>query len=201
SEIWPALIRAAYNQKDADKLNIGLNYLTSDTPIWFAAPDIIASVLLNKGKVPRILKAIRIVPVGKQEGLKPVKLLDKIHINPGVDDFYNYVVEQKEANKADASLKKGLKCIGNAGAYGPLVELNEQKESKDIKLDVYSGEHYHQQTIREREMPGPFHLPPVAALITSGGRLLLALAQKCVEDAASKILFCDTDSLCIVANE
>jgi len=38
-------------------------------------------------------------------------------------------------------------------------------------------------------------------LITAGGRLLLALAQKCVEDAGGTYLFCDTDSLCVVANE
>ena len=110
-------------------------------------------------------------------------------------------VEQKEANKSDATLKKGLKCIGNAGAYGPLVELNEQKENEDIPLDVYSGEHYHQQTIREPEVPGAFYFPPLASLITAGGRLLLALAEKCVTDAGGTYLFCDTDSLCVVANE
>lgn len=58
------------------------------------------------------------------------------------------------ASIADKSLKKGLKCIGNAGAYGPLVELNEQKGSEGVLLDVYSGAHYHQQTIREGEVPG-----------------------------------------------
>jgi hypothetical protein len=151
--------------------------------------------------VPRILKAIRIVPVGKQEGLNAIHLLGKIRIDPYVDDFYKHVVEQKEANKADETLKKGLKCIGNAGAYGPLVELNEQNEGKDVELDVFSGEHYQRQTIREHEAPGPFFFPPTASLITSGGRLLLAQAQKCVEDAGGKILFCDTDSLCIVSNE
>src|SRR5438105_7564804 len=92
-------------------------------------------------------------------------------------------VEQKEAHKADASLKKGLKCFGNAGAYGPLVELNEQNEGADVTLDVYSGEHYHRQSIREQEVPGPFYFPPVASLITAGGRLLLALAEKSVTDA------------------
>jgi hypothetical protein len=70
-----------------------------------------------------------------------------------------------------------------------------------VKLDVYSGEHYHQQAIREREAPGPFYLPPVASLIAAGGRLLLALAQKCITDSGGCILFCDTDSLCVVANE
>ena len=57
-DIFP--VRAAYKDKEPDKLNIGLNYLTSEEPIWLAGPDVIASVLLNSGKVPRILKAIRI---------------------------------------------------------------------------------------------------------------------------------------------
>jgi len=194
-------VRAAYKDREPDKLNIGLNYLTSEEPVWFAGPDIIASILLNKGKIPRVLKALRIRPVGKQPGMRPVHLLGKIRIDPNVDDFYKHVVEQKEANKADPTLKKGLKCIGNAGAYGPLVELNEQKEAADVELDVYSGEHYHQQTVREREVPGPFYLPPVGSLITAGGRLLLALAQACVENAGGTYLFCDTDSLCVVADE
>ena len=118
-----------------------------------------------------------------------------------MDDFYQHVVEQKEAHKTDATLKKGLKCIGNAGAYGPLVELNEHKEGEDVKLDVYSGEHYHQQAIREREVPGPFYFPPVASLITAGGRLLLALAEKCVVDAGGCGVFLDTDSCCLPADE
>jgi hypothetical protein len=148
-DILPA--RAPYNDKEPDRLNIGLNHLTSEEPIWLAGPDIISSILLNGGKVPRILKAIRVAPVGRQAGLKPVHLLGKIRIDPNLDDFYKHVVEQKEAHRADATLKKGLKCIGNAGAYGPLVELNEQREGADVKLNVHSGEHYHQQTIRERE--------------------------------------------------
>ena len=73
-----------------------------------------------------------------------------------------HVVEQKEAHKADATLKKGLKCIGNGGAYGPLVELNDQRKGSEVKLNVYSGEHYHQQKVREREVPRPFYFPPVA---------------------------------------
>ena len=81
------------------------------------------------------------------------------------------------------------------------MELNEQKEGRDVKLNVYSGEHYHQQARHEREIPGPFYFPPVASLITAGGRLLVALAEKCVTDAGGTYLFCDTDSLCVVANE
>jgi hypothetical protein len=213
-DIFP--VRTAYNPRDPDKLNIGLNYLSSEKPIWFAGPGIIASILLNEGKIPHILKVIRVVPSAeKQKDLKPVNLLGKVPIDPNVDDFYKHVVEQKEAHKSDESMRNGLKCVGNAGAYGPLVELNEQpiiqsytdKKTKQRvythpKLDVYSGEHYHQQdATSEIETGGKFYFPPLGALITSGGRLLLAMAQKLVEDAGGKILFCDTDSLCIVANE
>ena len=198
-DIFP--VRAAYNIKERDRLNIGLNYLKSEEPIFCAGPDIISSILLNGGKIPHIFKAVRVVPVGKQAGLKSVHLLGTIYVDPNRDDFYKCVVEQKEAHKADPSLKKGLKCIGNAGVYGPLVELNEQREALEVSLNVYSGDHYHQQKVREREVPGPFYFPPVASLITSGGRLLLALAEKAVADAGGTYLFYDTDSLCIVANE
>jgi hypothetical protein len=47
-----------------------------------------------------------------------------------------------------------LKVIANATAYGAFVELNEQRESKPVKLDVFSGEHYHRQTARDVEVPG-----------------------------------------------
>jgi hypothetical protein len=214
-QLWPAFrffalvhpshdifsVRGAYNDKERDRLNIGLNYLTSEEPIWFAGPDIISSILLNGGKIPRISRSIRVVPVGKQAGLKSVDLLGKIRVDPNHDDFYKCVVEEKEAHKSDPSLKKGLKCIGNAGAYGPLVELNEQRDALEVSLNVFSGDHYHQQKVREQEVPGPFYFPPLASLITSGGRLLLALAEKAVADAGGTYLFEDTDSLCVLADE
>ena len=67
-DIFP--VRTVYN---GTTQNIGLNYLTSKEPIWFAGPDIIASILLT-GKVPRIEKAIRVVPHGKQAGLSSTSL-------------------------------------------------------------------------------------------------------------------------------
>jgi hypothetical protein len=54
-------VRTVYN---GTTQNIGVNYLTSKEPIWFAGPDLIASILLT-GKVPRIEKAIRVQPWGE----------------------------------------------------------------------------------------------------------------------------------------
>jgi hypothetical protein len=87
------------------------------------------------------------------------------------------------------------------GRLRPLGGIECAAGERGCHINVYSGEHYPKQTIREREAPGPFYLLPVASLITAGGRLLLALAEKCVADAGGVYLVCDTDSLCIVANE
>lgn len=51
------------------------------------------------------------------------------------------------------------------------------------------------------EVPGPWYFPPVAALITAGGRLLLAMLERMVTDAGGTYLMCDTDSMAIVSSE
>ena len=51
------------------------------------------------------------------------------------------------------------------------------------------------------ETHGHWYFPPIASLITSGGRLLLAMLEKSVADRNGTYLFCDTDSMCIVATK
>ena len=64
-------LRAKYR---GNSWQIGVNYVhaSSDDPkdgLWYAWPDLVASVLLT-GKVPRIVEAFRIAPIGKAKGLK-----------------------------------------------------------------------------------------------------------------------------------
>ena len=42
---------------------------------------------------------------------------------------------------------------------------------------------------------------PVAALVTAGARLLLAVAERLVHDAGGEVAYCDTDSLFIVSTQ
>ena len=70
-------VRTVYN---GTTQNIGINYLTSKEPIWFAGPDIIASILLT-GNVPHIEKAIRVVPHGKQAGLGSTSLRGMVKVD------------------------------------------------------------------------------------------------------------------------
>jgi len=191
-------IRTVYN---GETQNIGINTLSSDRPIWFAGPDVIASVLLA-GKVPRIEKAIRMVPHGRQAGLETRNLRGMVAIDPRRHDFFRYVVEQRELHKSDDALAGFLKVLANSGSYGSFVEITPEKVSRPVKIRVFSGEESFQPPPTDIiEKQGRWYFPPIAALITAGGRLLLAMLERCVRDAGGTYLFCDTDSLCIVASE
>jgi hypothetical protein len=55
--------------------------------------------------------------------------------------------------------------------------------------------------VRHPETPGDYYFPPLASLITSGARLMLALLEHSVSDAGGTYAMEDTDSMAIVANE
>ncbi len=189
-------VRAVYN---GETQNIGINQLSSDRPIWFAGPDLVNSVL-QAGKVPHIKKAIRMVPHGRQAGLKSTSLRRMVLIDPKKHDFFRYVVEQKELNKSDDFLSGFLKDIANSGSYGLFVEINGEKRRSPVVVKVFSGEKSFELPSDIIEKHGRWYFPPLAALITAGGRLLLAMLERCVRDSGGSYLFCDTDSLCIVSN-
>ena len=68
--------------------------------MWIAGPDLIANVLLS-GHIPHVLEAFRIVPHGKQCGLKPIELRGAISIDPRKEDFFTRVIEYRKQNKTN----------------------------------------------------------------------------------------------------
>lgn len=194
-------VRTTYgSDRVSNETNIGLNPLTSENPIWFAGPDILASALLT-GKPPKILRAIRFEPVGVQKGLKSLKLGES-SISPARDDFFRKVIEERKRKKKSDPLYYFLKILASAGCYGIYAEVNRHQTGKnDAKqVGIFSGEarQFERATIMERH--GPFYFPPVS-LITAGGRLLLTILERMVTDAGGTYLMCDTDSMAIVASE
>jgi len=189
-------VRTVYNGATQ---NIGINYFTSKEPFWFAGPDIVASILLT-GKVPRIHKAIAVVPHGKQKGLRSVSLRGMVEIDANKHSFFKHVIEQRAAHESDPALHYWLKILANSGSYGLFVELNPN-EANNTPLRVFSGEELFETTSNVIEEPGDFFAPHVASPITAGGRLLLAMLEKCIANAGGTYLFCDTDSAAIVSTE
>jgi hypothetical protein len=191
-------VRTVYGGKTQ---NIGLNFLRSDKPIWYAGPDAVASTLLT-GHPPRILKAIRMVANGRQQGLQTTNLGGMVRINPAKEDFYRKVIEQRIAHKPKHKpIADFLKVLANSGSYGLFVEVNTETNSKKKNVRYFSGEKSGKKLTNYVEKPGAWYFPPLASLITSGGRLLLAMLEKCVQNLSGRYLFCDTDSMCIVGSK
>jgi hypothetical protein len=190
-------IRTVY---DGVTQNIGNNYLSSETPLWFAGCDLISSVIRTK-KVPRILKAVRLISHGKQPGMKKINLRSSmVEINPYKDDLFRKVIEQRKLHKSDKALYYWLKILANS-IYGFFVELIPEIQSKNVHVNVFSGDAHLKDSSDTVENPGVWFFAPLAALITSAGRLLLAMTEACVETKKGTYLFCDTDSLAIVSSK
>ncbi len=206
-------VRAQYLE-DGD-YQIGLNVVTADPGItlYYMLPDLVASKLLA-GKTPRIRRAWRLRPIGVQKELRPVRLLGEVRVNPQHHDFFRLLVEKrqefKQAKEAaqragDLSraryfdgLQLGLKILVNATAYGIFAEIDE-KTTGAKAADVY-GTHYFTTRITKEEHPGPYMFPPLAALITSAARLMLAMAECELIARGATFAFCDTDSVAIVGS-
>ena len=183
--------------------NIGNNYLKDTKSIWIAGPDLVASVI-RTGKIPQIEMAIRIVPHGKQKGMKTVSLRGMIDVNPYKDDLFCRVIEQRKLNKSNKELYYWLKIFANS-IYGFFVEINPESmtEESKVRVHVFSGEDSfeHKSLCQIAETPGKWYAPYLASLITSGGRLLLAMIEAEVTQAGGTWLYADTDALAIVSSE
>jgi hypothetical protein len=191
-------VRTVYGGKTQ---NIGLNFLRSKRPIWYAGPDLVASTLLH-GKPPHVVKAMRMVAKGRQAGLQVTNLGGMVEVNPRRDDFYRKAIEQRIPHKVkNKPLADFLKVLANSGSYGLFVEVNTETNSKEKDVRYYSGEKSGTKLTNYLEKPGAWYFPPLASLITSGGRLLLAMLEKCVHNLSGSYLFCDTDSMCIVGSK
>jgi hypothetical protein len=198
-------VRLDYNGKTS---NIGVNPLTSGDPIWYAGPDLVAAVL-QSGQVPEIVRAVRIVPEGKQSGLRPVALRGMIEVDPATGDFFKCLIEARARTKSDQTsdslerelLAYFLKILANAGSYGLFVEVNPERVGGRESVRMFSGEISFETTSLVLEPPGKWYCPVFGALITAAGRLLLTLLECSVRNLGGSYLFCDTDSMAIVASQ
>ena len=207
ADIFP--VRAKYGQ-DAS-FTIGLNQLTSESPLWYTLADCIASKLLT-GKSPRIVQAVRFTPKALQKGLRPVSIAGKPHyrVDPVTDDFYCRLIDlrrtvkdrvkdappdEREALEAE---QLALKILANATSYGSFVEFNVEEQDDCVTATCY-GPHEagFPVKVHQIEKPGTFFHPLLATLITGAARLMLAITERLALDAGIDWAFCDTDSMAL----
>nr|WP_321498352.1 hypothetical protein [uncultured Methanolobus sp.] len=184
--------------------NVGINCLSSDSQLWYALPEIIASVILT-GKVPKIVEAVKFIPKGIQKGLRNSRILG-IDINPENDNLVQVLVEERQKIKlqmkeiskdaleyqALKSRAQAIKILVNAMSYGIFIELNP--EDKKSVIQVHGLDSF--ETSENRyEKAGNYYHPLLAVMITSGSKLFLAMAEAKCRELGSVHTYMDTDSI------
>jgi len=200
-------VRAAYDPRSTDP-GIGVNPIRYDGRLWYMLGDVVAGVILG-APIPTVSRAHCLVSLGTQDGLRPVALRGGRTIDPTTDDPFVVMVEERQRIKADPEIHQAqrdrldrfLKITGSATAYGVLARFDRREIGEPIELTVYGPDEtpLSAKTTAVEE-PGPFCFPPIAAAITAGARLMLALLERLVHDEGGSYAFCDTDSMAIICS-
>ena len=192
---------------------IGSNYLTSRAPLWYALPDVVAAKLLC-GRAPRSCRPCASVPSGRQAGLRPAKLRGRVRVDPRTSDFFRAVIEERKRSASDGSLSDAERAAPQilpsrrspmrvATASSPQMNRKELPSGKTRRGRAVGTRPVSRSPTGwpRRKRPGPYCFPPLAALITAGAKLMLALLECVVTSRGGSYVFCDTDSMAIVASE
>lgn len=200
-DILPA--RANYDERYPQTFTIGSVHLHGvdsygvEHEMSYALPDLVASKILT-GRAPKLRSAFRLDPVGT--------LPDLSNVNFGVDfspyvDISKQLIEQRLQCYDDPILSLSFKISANA-FYGVTAQFNPDTGTDPVLIDVTGcdGETWQIESSRIEE-PGEYCFPAISALTTSGGRLLLAMLEHAVTSRGGSWVFCDTDSMAIIATE
>jgi hypothetical protein len=115
-------VRAPYlvpGRRTEPSRTIGLNYLTAEFSNWYTLADCIASKVLT-GRSPKVIRAIRFKPRGKQRGFKPIAIggNDEYRIDPTTDDFYKRVIELRGEVQSAVARARAEGANAERGAPG-----------------------------------------------------------------------------------
>ena len=151
-----------------------------ERPLSYAWPDVVAASIAS-GRVPEILEATRLAPVGRQRGLRR-----RVALVPGLvldleEDPAVAIGRYRQAVKvSDPALAAELRVVLLALAFGGYG-----------RLDPAPG---------GGERPGPRTLLPIPAAIFAGCRLLLGTFEKLVRDRGGLPAYAATDSWVVPAS-
>ena len=88
----------------------GVNPETSSEPLWMSLADCVAVKLIS-GRPPKVLRAIRLVPIVTEARLRTVNLREDVPIDPMAGDPMVTMVEERQrlrklSSPSDSSAKR-----------------------------------------------------------------------------------------------
>jgi hypothetical protein len=168
----------------------------------FHACDLAAAV--EEGADPEaidIVRAWRLVAEGKQPGSRRIRLLSGRRVDPLKEDLGAALVEECAwaTEQHDHQWLPGLaKRYAQGMAFGNLARCDRRSLDHDVEQIAYGPDGVRLAvTTKHPEMPGPDAFLPLAACVTAGARLVLAMAHRFVRDLGSEVAACNTDSIVV----
>ncbi len=158
---------AADNDDGKASINVGLTEIEHGPAIWVTYLDVLASKFLT-GRMPRLLKTMRMVPVGRQSNLEKISFFGdaayEIDLTQPDGDIFKRILEMRDEIKAKMSdLAKGsqeynrlnamqlaLKLIANSTSYGVFVQVDVDERAKPTKISVLHGTDERKIVARQR---------------------------------------------------
>jgi len=193
SEIWPTI--APYYVKvsaDGAVLPVRTDAMGDTTRVytadvqhtgsestWYHYMDVLAAELMGEAEYD-IQSAVKVVPEGTQD-LQDVTVGGR-EIQSDDNVMVRCIEERKSVqaeNGGENRRTKSLKITANS-CYGIAAE----------RIVTENGQDRH-------DTAGKFYNPHVAATITAGGRLQLAIGEHAAEQSGGSLYYCDTDSLIV----
>jgi hypothetical protein len=163
-----------------------------ETTAWYAWPDVLAASLLAR-RSPRIIRATRLVPLGRQRDLRRhLPVVSGLVLDAKDDPVLGLVRRRREAKAAgDTVLAAELHALVNSLVSGNFSRMDE------YLVNTARG---HRRARWERvEKPGPFTFFPIATSVQAGSHLLLAAMHRLVADRGGTVVYGDTDSAFVAA--
>jgi hypothetical protein len=224
-EIWRQMRVLCLVRPDHDRLpfrsvfgpagrNVALPLIERGNDTWYALPDLIASTVLTS-KAPILLEAIELVPSAERIETKPLAFFgdDNHTIDPQIQDIFAEMVSlrreiqrRRDVAKAAGNLEEaarldamqlGLKLMANGTSYGIFVEVDEEDEYAEARPVTVHALSTWQTKTTHVEISGDYFFSPIGALITAGGRLLLAIAEQVAADRGLAYAMMDTDGIAL----
>jgi hypothetical protein len=178
-EPWP--VEAP--DEDYPQGHSGVRHVRCPVPLPFTWPDVV-NAALRSGRVPHIVSATKLVPVGRQPSLRDrYPLYGGLALGTCDDPAVALVRLRDEAKVAqDNRLSAQLRVVVNTLIYG-----------NPVRLDLG-----YRQVGRRRvvtETPAEWTFPPIAATVTAASRLALGVAEHLLDPYDITVASRDTDGL------
>lgn len=184
-EVWPVEV------EDDLRPDGRLEFVPVTSPLrtfHFAWPDVVyASV--QSGRVPIIVEATTLTPVGRQEGIVgTLPVVPGLTLRGDEDPLLSLVTFRRMMKqRGDARSACLLHAVANSLVYGNLCRFD------DVRIQV--GDNW-----VTAEKPGPWNCMPIASTVTAGSHLLLGVLDQLVQTAGGSVIYRDTDSSIIPAS-